>query len=390
MKLSTFISAVLFIAVGAAGGWWIASNYETPPKPTPSTEPAPLRKVVAQGRLLPYNGLINIVAPPGQRIREVLVEEGHTVKQDQELVTFAGQEVLDLQTSLIESQGQDAQLELDQKILAAEGSLLAAANGLEAARLQLNQLNESSQLAVAEKQLKLAREKLDRLKKLSLDPATKLYVAQTSLDDQILTVEQAQTSHEHAQRQHENAVTAAKLNLELAEKTQQHATSALKSLQSLREQNLTLEISKSIAQTNAANSKIGSPVDGTVLKVNGKAGEVMVNAPVMQIGDLTRMVCVAEVVDRLVDSVQHERLATISSPALSRPIRGRVISIGRVVGTGSLVDPNPLAVVDKRTVDVRIEIDGNDVAVARELVNLQVTVEIEVESENQPGTGKHP
>jgi hypothetical protein len=44
------------------------------------------------------------------------------------------------------------------------------------------------------------------------------------------------------------------------------------------------------------------------------------------------------------------------------------------VGDGHLPDPNPLALVDRRTVDVMIEIVAEDRELAADLVNLQVTV----------------
>lgn len=42
----------------------------------------------------------------------------------------------------------------------------------------------------------------------------------------------------------------------------------------------------------------------------------------------------------------------------------------------SLPDPSPLALVDRKTIEVRIMIDDDDVASARGFSNLQVTVEL--------------
>jgi HlyD family secretion protein len=381
MKLSQVLAGILLLAIGFVGGWWLSRD-KTPAARTPSPAQTPLEqtKVVAQGRILPKDGLIHVFAP-NQRIDEILVKEGQFVTMGTELATFIGQSTLDLQTELVKSQGNDAQRELEQKILAAEGNLLSANGNLNVAQLQLQQLEADDSIMVAEKQLESAREKWRRMSQLATDPATRLYVAQTNLEDQQLAIEQAELQLKTARQKRVSSTEAAKLNLEVAQKAQTQAESVLNSLRDLQRENRTRELSQSIAQTTANNAKLLAPSDATVLKINGKRGEVMLQSPLMQLGNLSELVCIAEVVDRLAIDVQPQQLVTMTSPALAQPIRGTVRSVSRMVGTGLLIDPNPLAVTDRRTVEVIIAIDPADREVAETLINLQVNVEIQVTSQ---------
>ena len=139
-----------------------------------------------------------------------------------------------------------------------------------------------------------------------------------------------------------------------------------------------IKLTKKIAEDKRDSAKIETPVDGTVLKIFAKQGDVVTNTPLMQIADLSSMECHVEVVDRLVGNVKKGQAVIISSPALPRDIRGTVSDIGRIVGNSTLLDPNPLAMVDRKTVDVRVKINQADVEIASRLVNLQVAVKIVV------------
>jgi HlyD family secretion protein len=393
MKLTSVIIGIVLLILGFAGGWWVSSRgvgvtpFNAVPPPT---QPVLTQtRVIAQGRILPKSGLINVFAPPNQRIESILVREGEFVTAGTQLATFAGQSALGLQTDLAQSQAEDARRELEQRILAAEGNLLAAENNVDRTQLQLQQLQDEEAILVAEKQLQSARDRWQRMARLAEDPATRWYVAQANLDEQQLAIDQAQSQLNTARQQRASARQAAQLSLEAAKQARQQAQTVLNSLRQLQEENRTVELSQTIAETNVESARLVAPSNATVLKINGRPGEVMVQNPLMQLGDLAHIICVAEVVDRMVPDLQPNQAATITSPALGRPIRGTVTSIGRVVGSGLLVDPNPLAATDRRTVEVTITIDSEDLAIARSLINLQVNVEIIVQSFNT-GTASPP
>jgi HlyD family secretion protein len=379
MKAFHFVIGMILLATGFGVGWFWPREQAPAAKVNLSKGDVTQTKVVAQGRILPQSGLINVFAPPNQRIESILVSEGDQIEANAELATFSGQATLKLQAEMIDSQGDDARRELEQKILVAKGNVLAANNGVKAAKLQLAQIEAEDSLSNAEKQLENSREKLLQMQRLSNDPATRLYVSQTSLDDQQLSIESAESQLNLIKRKREDALTGAKLNLEVAEKTQSQAEAGLSLLRKLEQEQRTLKLSKSIAEKSAENAKLLAPIAATVLKVNGKPGEVMLQSPLLQLGDLSKLVCVAEVIDRLVPHVKKGQSVMVTSSALVKPLYGKVASVGRIVGTGILTDPNPLAVMDRRTVEVKIELDLTGEEIANQLINLQVTAEIDVE-----------
>lgn len=384
MTISRLLSLLVLLAAMFAGGWFFGSSNPallSPEQPeSTDTDVEQVQRVIAQGRIVPAGGIYNVVSPPGQIIEQVLVKENDTVVANEtRLAVLSGEATLELQTELVDSQSEDAMRELDQKILLAENNVVAAKSAVETANLQLSQASKSIDLSVFEKQIEAASAKIYRLQNLAGDPDTMLYVSQTSLSDQQLKVDASRSELDSAKRKQRAAVEGAKLATEVAQKSYAAAGKSLKSLLQLKDDNKSMQLTKRIAADRRESARITSPVDGTVLKVFVKDGETMANRPLMQIGNLSEMECVAEVVDRLVAQVKKGQAVKLSSPALPREIQGTVSSIGRFVGSGTLLAPSPLALVDRKTVDVRVKINPEDVQLAGQLVNLQVEIEIMLE-----------
>ena len=155
------------------------------------------------------------VAAPGQRIETVLVSENDTVvANDTRLATLEGEKVLDLQTDLVDAQAQEATTELDQKILLAENNVAAAVAAVDSAQLQLDEAEKGVDLTVSNKQVAAANEKLSRLQSLQSDPDTQMYVSASSVSDQQLSIDQAQSQIDSAKRKQQSAIKAAQLGFE--------------------------------------------------------------------------------------------------------------------------------------------------------------------------------
>ena len=373
---------VLVLAIIAAGAYVGIRNakyfgWTTRPQTTPGEIPA-IEFVVAQGRLTPAGGIVSIPAPPGQRIDSILVNEGDPVTAGStELARLAGRDLLELQVQMATAKTSDAQLEIEQKIVAAEINLRAAEAARETARLQLEQVRSRADQIIAEKQIEAARRKLERMQQLADDPQTKNLISQQEIDDQKILLEKADNDRRQGDIALRNAIESAELMVKNADLNVQSATRSFELANQLRNGNQSLALAESIAQAQLNGSKLIAPISGTVLKIFVRPGEASVNAPLMQLGDLTKMECVAEVNDRIVSQVHVGQRALIKSPALPRDLAGTVRRIGRIVGNGTLANPSPLAMVDTKTVDVRIEIDANDAAAAAAFVHLQATVEID-------------
>jgi len=111
-----------------------------------------------------------------------------------------------------------------------------------------------------------------------------------------------------------------------------------------------------------------------VLKISARDGEIVTQAPIMQLGDLREMICIAEVYESDRKELFDEQEVIIRSPAFSGffadgplkkegtterwgGIRGRVKEVGRLVSPPGLTSRNPLAPADRSVVEARIAID---------------------------------
>jgi HlyD family secretion protein len=160
------------------------------------------------------------------------------------------------------------------------------------------------------------------------------------------------------------------------------------------DQTVVAEMEMKVAEETRDQSILRAPsVDSgatkfTVLRILVQPGELISQSPVMEIGDLSRMVAVAEVYEADAKEIAVGQTARIRSAAFSDKyaegssdgdgIPGKVTRIGRLVASPGLTNRNPLAPADRSVVEVRVEIDPRDVAATAEAasrVGLQVTVE---------------
>jgi HlyD family secretion protein len=105
---------------------------------------------------------------------------------------------------------------------------------------------------------------------------------------------------------------------------------------------------------------VRSPIAGEVLAVNSRPGEVVGPDGIVEIGDLSRMIVVAEVYATDVAKVRVGAPAQITAEFLDEPVGGRVAKIGRVILPNETLDRDPSAFADRRVVEVEVEIDLDD------------------------------
>jgi len=144
----------------------------------------------------------------------------------------------------------------------------------------------------------------------------------------------------------------------------------------------------------------------TVLKVFLRPGEFITQMPIMQLGDLSQMVCVAEVYEADVKDLQIGQAAVIRSPAFSGDfadginpetkertggMKGRIERIGGMIGSPGLANRNPLAPADRSVVEVLVAIeDPAAIAEAARRVGLQVTVEFDKPTAEETTANANP
>jgi HlyD family secretion protein len=376
------------------------------------------REIYALGQLEPAGGIISISAIPGERL---LALDPDVVESQREpangiLGLLASYDLGKAQlTGLLKKKELAEKNQLHQMAVAeaqkkqAEASL-AQANAklveLELQAMKLQVLDAASQLAISEyTQLEALRAE---------DPALvtehQLKKRANEMDTALADFRIANESYESAKNAADKTVAAAQANIEVADLT-------LKQLeQKFEVQSVAQEIA--VAQETLKRSVLLSPsvspdtlenvlaVEAvqdhpsdsqdsrgplTVLKVFLRPGEFVTQMPILQLGDLSKMVCIAEVYEADVKDLHLGQAAVIRSPAFAGKfadgidpekgtrtggMAGKIERIGNVIGSPGLANRNPLAPADRSVVEVRVAIDDAEaIAEAARRVGLQVTVE---------------
>jgi ABC exporter DevB family membrane fusion protein len=193
------------------------------------------------------------------------------------------------------------------------------------------------------------------------------------------------------------AVQAAKLGVEVAEtnRTQnqeigQYQLAAIDmEIEAAKQLVSQAELRLPQNENKDAENKDPLEVQYTVLKVFTHPGELITQLPILQVGNLNRMACIAEVYEADAKQIRVDQKALLRSPAFSGDyapnaksgsggLSGTVRRISYIISSPGLTDRNPLAPMDRSIVEVLIEIDNNDIAAIQEAskrIGLQVTVE---------------
>lgn len=352
-------------------GWPGSTNADSASGDDKSATSAP-SSVYAEGRLRPADGLLEIALIPGDQIADVAVNVGDPVTKDQVLATTTRQPLAQLQLDLAVAARDEAKQQQAQRLIAADAELLEAKAKLKQLQLEASAIAENESMPpVVERKLAQARDKLARLKSFASQPGTGPVVSPQELEEQQLEVESLEDELKRRREAVKTSIESAKAAIAQAEKAREliEETSLV-----------SFDVQVELARTQLEQTVIKAPRDGDVLKIFVEAGERASTQPLLVMASRDKMTCVAEVFQSSMRFVKRGQSVVITSPALPKELRGKVSRIDRLVGDAQLANPNPLSPKDKKTADVYIELDKKSIDVARELVNLQVTVEIKLGS----------
>ena len=348
------------------------ANQENIATPVEVPRPTTIRGI---GKLEPHSGIFKIYAPQGQRVDSLYgLKVGDLVEPGQKIVKLSSLELRELELKLANAKKLDAERQLRYENTKGEKKKEAAQLAVaEASSIRDQIQSKSKSVDLLRQQLEAANQQYARLQNLKSNQLTMSMIGQTDLEKQRLLIEQLDSKIEQAEdeirlgnQQADRAVKAAQVELEAIETALVDAHDAIPGE--------TLNSAIAAAEKGVELSEIESPVKGHVLDLVMRPGDTATNQPVMLLGDTNQMVCVAEINDVNFRYVEKGVKATISSIALDQPITGEVISRGIMIGPPSMKDPNPFASVDRKTGKVVIKLDDN--SVAKNFVNLQVEVEI--------------
>jgi HlyD family secretion protein len=336
-----WVIRLVLCGTALAGGGVVLASRTPPPGPTPIA--AAPRIPVALGRIEPASEVITLAVPQGNRsarIAAILVRQGDAI---------------------------------------AAGQALAVMDNAETLAAQLRQ----AEVTLAQREARLAQ----RLVELEVEEAS----LAAALDQERATRDRAKWEHERITRlerggvYRETAIIDKRLALDAAEQRVVSAELALDRArrrdaggQRLEERVLRSEAAvaeAAVAQMRAelALATLRGPIDGTVLRVNARPGEVPDSGEgVMLLGDLRRMHVRVEVFESDVAGIAPGRPVRITGRALTGDLAGEVAWVGLRVARQTLVREDPAATLDARMVEVMVALDAPSSRAAAGLTGMQV------------------
>ncbi|HCF30621.1 MAG TPA: HlyD family secretion protein, partial [Cyanobacteria bacterium UBA11049] len=338
--------------------------------------------VTALGRIEPQGEVTQLSAPSSQtgvRVEKVLVKKGENIKPGQVVALLEGYARSQAALQQAQDKVRIAQAKLAQvKAGAKTGDINAQEAGVARLETQLKGevATQQAEIARIQAELENAQTENERYQKLYQDGA----ISASTADSKSLQLKTMQRQLQQAQANLNSTVNT--LNDQIKE-----AKAKLGSIKEVRSQDVLLaeaELKSAITAVKQAKAEhdltyVKSPIEGTVLKVHPKAGEVVPTSGIVEIGKTSQMYVVAEVYQTDIDKVRVGQKATITSTAFNGKLRGTVTQIGLEVGRQTILSLNPTADTDRRIVEVKIRID--DPAQSKKvsgLTNLQVDVAIEI------------
>lgn len=137
----------------------------------------------------------------------------------------------------------------------------------------------------------------------------------------------------------------------------------------------TIDVAKAnvvFREAELARTRIKAPVDGMVLDLTVKPGELIGFEGILELGQVDRMLAIAEVYETDIRRVREGQKARVSSDALAGPLTGTVEFIALKVNKQDEIGTDPAARKDARIIEVEILLDEPEKAAG--LTNLQVEV----------------
>ncbi|MBR8839061.1 MAG: ABC exporter membrane fusion protein [Stigonema ocellatum SAG 48.90 = DSM 106950] len=359
----------------------IRSNTQTHPAKASKATP-PRVAVTALGRIQPQ-GEITKLSPPsslsGVRVEKLLVKEGDEVERGQVIAWLENYARSKAALQQAADKVQVAQAKLAQvKAGAKTGEIDAQKAAIAQLQSQLKGEVTAQQATIARLQAELenAQTENNRYQQLYQQGA----VAASIADSKRLQMNTFQQQLTEAQASLNRTVNT----------LQDQINQAKAKLVSIREvrpvdvQEAESEVKSAITAVKQAKADydltyLVSPIDGKLLKVHTKTGEVSGNEGIVDVGKTSQMYVVAEVYQTDINKVRLGQKATITSTTFPKKLRGTVSEIGLQVDKQNILSVNPQADTDRRVIQVKIRIDNPaDSELVARLTNLQVDVAIQI------------
>jgi HlyD family secretion protein len=337
-----------------------------------------LDRVTARGRIEPVDGIFHLAASGPDLLKKLLVREGQKVKAEQELAILASRDLREIEADAARIQFEEAQNRLKRTLAHLQAQQREAEVRIRQVEKQsdIDIRLQESKIAVLERQSASAETLMVRMR------AARSY-SQQELDQQELVRAQAEQELNSARAVLARLKESAGIQLELAH-AQREASAAAIARAEAEAPLSSLQKAAELARAKLALATLRAPVAGTIVKILAREGEMVGPQPVFQLAAAGPMGVVAEVYETLVPQVRdwlrsgqpvvadvHLRI-----PGVKAPMRGHVVSIGHLVQKNSLFAADPRQELDRRVVEVRIQLDPAHAETAAEFLNMLVDVTI--------------
>ena len=377
-RSNKFLIPAIALALAALGVsiWFVIGRFSNNPSPTASPSATggkeQIKAISALGRLEPQGEVIKVASPSAlgtSRIVKLMVKEGDTVKQGQVIAILDSYDrsvaaLLQAQSLAQESDRNLAKVRAGAKvgdIAAQEGNVRATAANIKA--LEANTARIKSELEIAGRDY-------NRFLEVFKEGA----ISQTVLDTYRLKVETLQGQFIQSQQQVQQA------QFQLSQS--QGLLSSVKEvrptdIQFAEAQLQTAIINVKKAEVDLDLAQVRAPIDGQVIKINSKIGEVVSQTNgVIDLGNTSQMYVVAEIYETDIGKIKVGQKATIESEAFEGEITGKVDRIGLRIAKNDVLGTDPAAKTDARIIEVKIKLDESTKVSG--LTNLQVRVKVEM------------
>jgi len=376
-RSNKFLIPAIALAIAALGvsTWVVMSRTSSPPQ-TASTSATSTkeqtRAISALGRLEPQGEVIKVASPStlgSSRIVKLMVKEGDVVKQGQVIAILDSYDrsVAALRQSQSQAQESDRNLakvlagSKNGDIVAQQGNVLAAASNIKSTEANTARIQAELEIAIRD---------YNRFLQVYKEGA----ISQTVLDTYRLKVETLRGQFVQAQQQTQQA----KFQLSQSQGT----LSSVSEVRPTDVQFAEAQLQTAIVNVNRAEvdldlSQVRAPINGQVIKINTKVGEVVSQTNgVIDLGNTSQMYVVAEIYETDIGKIKVGKTATIVSEAFEGEITGKVDSLGLRIAKNDVLGTDPAAKTDVRIIEVKIKLD--DSKKVSGLTNLQVRVKVEI------------
>ncbi|WP_227498500.1 efflux RND transporter periplasmic adaptor subunit [Synechococcus sp. PCC 7336] len=381
-SLRLWISVAIAAGLALSGAAAVISQSREPeasdPYPTSSPE---IKTVTALGWLEPQGEVVQLSAPSstdGNRIAQLLVQEGDVVEVGQTIAILDNRDRL--QAALLEARAQVAIAEANLAVVEAgakTGEIEAqrATIARYEAELLNNTAAQTATVARLEAELQTAVADERRYRELYEQGA----ISASEWDSRRL-------ASETAQRQ----LDEGKANLaRIQSAQQQQLNEAIATLDRIAEVR-PVDVNVAAAEVRAARAAVEraqSELDlayirasqsGQILKIHTRPGEVISTDGIVDIGQTSQMVAIAEIYESDIHRVRLGQQARVVSRALpDMELHGRVEQVDLQVRRQTVINEDPAANIDAKTVEVKVLLDEAASQQVSGLTNLRVTVTID-------------